>query len=54
MLNTSNGPTIIIEVDVIWQRLVLRREVGSAVFQEPPFHSILIFLFLPPDEKQDH
>lgn len=42
------------EVDVVWQRLVLRREVGPAVFQEPPFHSILIFLLLPPGEKQDH
>lgn len=41
-------------MDVVWQRLVLRREVGSSVFQEPPFHSILIFLLLPPGEKQDH
>lgn len=52
MFNISKQPTIIVEVDVVRQRLVLRREVGSTVFQEPPFHSIFIFLFFPPDEKE--
>lgn len=47
----SDWQTVIVEVYVVWQRLVLRREVGSSVFQEPPFHSIFIFLFLPPDKK---
>lgn len=52
MFNISKQPTIIVEVDIVRQRLVLRREVGSTVFQEPPFHSIFIFLFFPPDEKE--
>lgn len=52
MFNISKQPTIVVEVDIVRQRLILRREVGSTVFQEPPLHSIFIFLFFPPDEKE--
>lgn len=43
--------TIVVEVNIIRQRLVLRREVRSFVFQELPFHTIFIFFFLPPVRK---
>lgn len=46
--------TVIVEMNVVWQRLVLRREVGSSVFKELPFHPVFIFFFFPPDRKQDH
>lgn len=45
--------TTIVEVNVVWKRLVLRREVGSIVFEELPFHPIFILLFLPPDTRQE-
>lgn len=45
--------TSIVEMYVVRQRLVLRREVGSIVLQELPFHPIFILFFLPPDRKQD-
>lgn len=46
--------TIIVEVNVVWQRLVVRREVGSIVFEELPFHPIFILLFLPPNRYQNY
>lgn len=44
--------TTIEEVNVVWQRLVVRREVGSIVFKKPPFHPIFVLLFLPPDKDR--
>lgn len=52
--NFSAQLTVIVEVNIVWQRLVIRREEGSVVFKVLPFHSIFILLFLPPDRKQDH
>lgn len=39
-------------MDVIRQGLVLRREVGSLVFKELPFHAIFILFLLPPNEEK--
>lgn len=49
----SAQQTIIVEMNVVWQRLVVSREVGSIVFEELPLHPIFVLLFLPPDRKHD-
>lgn len=50
---TFCGPlTVVVKVDVIRQGLVLRREVGSLVFKELPFHAIFVLLLLPPNKEK--
>ena len=49
----SAQQTIIDEMNVVWQRLIVGREVGSIVFKELPLHPIFVLLFLPPDRKHD-